>query len=58
MEATRGEANVGNAIELDFVYLPKINFALQQNAIALIQFMAIKNTRDVDLRNLKCSISL
>ncbi|MFA6714833.1 MAG: DUF4011 domain-containing protein [Victivallaceae bacterium] len=53
-----GKTNVeGMAVNLNIDYLPKINLALQQNAIPVIRAITIDNMLDCELRNVTCHIT-
>jgi superfamily I DNA and/or RNA helicase len=44
-------------LNVEFTYLPVINFSMQQNKVPIIRFFSIKNLTDNDLQNLKITLT-
>jgi len=44
-------------INVEFTYLPVINFSMQQNKVPIIRFFSINNLTDNDLQNLKITLT-
>lgn len=46
-----------NLIKIEFIYLPAINYAMQQNRVSLIRKLAIENQSSETFQNIKVSLS-
>ena len=46
-----------NLIKIEFIYLPAINYAMQQNRVSLIRKFTIENKSDEAFQNIKVSLS-
>jgi hypothetical protein len=44
-------------LEIDFIYSPIINFAMQQNHVPIVRKLTIKNISEVELRNINIEIT-
>jgi len=49
-------ANLLASLEVELIYIPLVNFAMQQNHIPVIRKMVIKNKRETDLQNITVQI--
>ncbi|TXK36448.1 DUF4011 domain-containing protein, partial [Pontibacter qinzhouensis] len=43
-------------LEVEFIYSPIVNYSMQQNHVSVVRKLAIKNTGDVDLRDIKIEL--
>lgn len=48
---------MSNKLEVEFLYLPVINFAIQQNKIPIIRQLSIKNKSNTALNNIKICLT-
>jgi DNA polymerase III delta prime subunit len=49
--------NIFDKINVEFIYLPVINFAMQQNRVSVIRTLAIGNSSEEDVTNLRVSVA-
>jgi Superfamily I DNA and RNA helicases and helicase subunits len=47
---------IPSLVKVDFIYLPVINFALQQNRVSVVRLFGIENTSDKDLHRLEIQL--
>ncbi|MDH6341914.1 hypothetical protein M2480_000577 [Parabacteroides sp. PFB2-12] len=47
-----------NLIQVEFIYLPVVNFALQQNRVSVIRLFSIENISDKELKNIKINLQI
>lgn len=45
-------------IKVEFIYLPVINFALQQNRIPVIRFFSIENTSEKNIKDIRIKLTI
>ncbi|TWP29532.1 DUF3320 domain-containing protein [Apibacter muscae] len=48
--------NDGNKLNVDFLYLPVVNFAMQQNRVSLIRDLSIENLTEEILKDIKVKL--
>ena len=52
------QENPSSQLDVEFIYLPVINYSMQQNRIPVIRLLSIKNNTERPLTDLKVSLTL
>ena len=52
------QENPSSQLDVEFIYLPVINYSMQQNRIPVVRLLSIKNNTEHPLTDLKVFLTL